>query len=269
MKITFSTCFYVFKTKFDKSVYLEWIDNMLSNVNNYYLVVYTDENTLPYFEKYAAVNDKIKIIIKPIQSFYNYKYKNQWIENHKINHLLNQFSDWEVNMLWSEKTSFVEETVSKKYFDTEMYGWCDIGYFRNRENDTPMNNLTMWPNDKKIEYLKKNKIYYGFVNKELGFIKFLKRLICDKNENGLLKHMIPPYKNSVAGGFFILHKDKIQWWKNTYDKKLKLYFDNNRLVKDDQFIIVDCIFSDKEENFCLCTENSEYDNWFMFQRLLS
>jgi hypothetical protein len=94
-------------------------------------------------------------------------------------------------------------------------------------------------------------------------------LICDKNENGLLKHPIPVYKNSIAGGFFILHKDKIQWWKNTYDKKLKLYFDNNRLVKDDQFIIVDCVFSDKEENFCLCTENSEYDNWFLFQRLLS
>ena len=102
-----------------------------------------------------------------------------------------------------------------------------------------------------------------------GFIKFLKKLICDKNENGLLKHPIPPHINSVAGGFFILHKDKVQWWKNTYDKKLKLYLDNNRLVKDDQFIIVDCVFSDKEGNFCLCTENSQYDNWFMFQRLLS
>ena len=75
MKITFSTCFYIFKSKFDKSVYLEWIDNMLSNVNNYYLVVYTDENTLPYLSKYTTINEKIKFVIKPIESFYNYKYK--------------------------------------------------------------------------------------------------------------------------------------------------------------------------------------------------
>ena len=127
MKITFSTCFYIFKSKFDKSVYLEWIDNMLSNVNNYYLVVYTDENTLPYLSKYTTINEKIKFVIKPIESFYNYKYKKQWMKNHEKNHLLNQMTEWKVNMLWSEKISFVEETVSNKYFDTEMYGWCDIG----------------------------------------------------------------------------------------------------------------------------------------------
>ena len=266
MKITFSTCFYIFKSKFDKSVYLEWIDNMLSNVNNYYLVVYTDENTLPYLSKYA-VNDKIKIVIKPIETFYNYKYKDQWIKNHEMNHLLNQFTEWKVNMLWSEKTSFVEETVSKKYFDTEMYGWCDIGYFRNRENDTPTNNLSMWPADEKIDHLDKNKIYYALVNNDLGFIQFLHKLISDKHENGVLKNPIPFHQVSIAGGFFILHKDKIQWWKNTYDEKLKLYFDNNRLVKDDQIIIADCVFSELEK-FCLCTENDGHDNWFLFQRLL-
>jgi len=40
--ITFSTCWYLFKAKFDVSTYLHWIDNMLSNVNTYNLVVYCD-----------------------------------------------------------------------------------------------------------------------------------------------------------------------------------------------------------------------------------
>jgi hypothetical protein len=38
-------------------------------------------------------------------------------------------------MLWSEKISFVKETMDNQYFNTEYYGWCDIGYFRNRSND--------------------------------------------------------------------------------------------------------------------------------------
>ena len=43
INITFSTCWYNFKAKFPSQVYLEWIDNMLTNVNNYYLVIYTDK----------------------------------------------------------------------------------------------------------------------------------------------------------------------------------------------------------------------------------
>jgi hypothetical protein len=240
---------------------------MLSNVNNYYLVVYTDENTLPYFSKYAE-NDKIKMVVKPFEAFYNYKYKDQWIKNHEMNHLLNGMTEWKVNMLWSEKISFVEETIMNKYFDTEMYGWCDIGYFRNRcGNDTPSNSLTLWPSREKIESLDKDKIYYALVNNDTGFIQHLKNLVHDKNEMGVLKSPIPHHQISIAGGFFILSKKKIGWWKNTYDEKLKLYFDNNRLVKDDQIILADCVFSN-EDKFCLCTENSQYDNWFLFQRLL-
>jgi hypothetical protein len=72
---------------------------------------------------------------------------------------------------------------------------------------------------------------------------------------------------SIAGGFFVCHKEKIDWWRDTYDTKLKLYFDNGYLVKDDQIIIVDCIFSNLSE-FCLCKEQNHYDNWFLFQRYL-
>ena len=39
MSITFSTSWYNFKSKFDNEIYLSWMDNMLSNVNNYNLVI--------------------------------------------------------------------------------------------------------------------------------------------------------------------------------------------------------------------------------------
>jgi hypothetical protein len=96
-------------------------------------------------------------------------------------------------------------------------------------------------------------------------------LINTKNEKCLpIKH-IPPLQQTIAGGFFIIHKDKISWWSETYDSILKNYFVNNYLVKDDQIILANCIFNDEiKNNFTLYTEKkSQFDNWFMFQRILS
>jgi len=93
------------------------------------------------------------------------------------------------------------------------------------------------------------------------------KIINAKSETGLPVNPIPPHQNSVAGGFFILHKNKIDWWAKTFDTKLELYFKNNYLVKDDQIILVDCILSG-QENFLLFREANQYDNWFMFQRIL-
>jgi len=143
-KITLSTCWYILKAKFSHDIYKSWIDNMLSNVNNYNLVIYCDIAGYEYIEPYLK-NEKILVIIKPLEDFLTYKYKNEWIENHKNNNLLNQKIDWQLNMLWSEKINFVYETMSEKYYETEYYGWCDIGYFRNRPNDLSNEELKYWP----------------------------------------------------------------------------------------------------------------------------
>jgi hypothetical protein len=241
------------------------MNNLISIVNNFNLIIYTDDNS----SKYIITNDnpKIKIIIKPIELFYNYKYKEYWNKNHEENILLNNISSWELNMLWSEKIWFVKETVNKKYFDTEFYGWCDIGYFRNRPNDTHTNQLFYWPNQNKINDLNKNKIHYGCINNNSDYINNLSNLINNKNEIGLPIKPIPPNQTSIAGGFFIIHQDKIDWWSKIYNNKLELYFTHNYLVKDDQMILVDCIFTNLDQ-FTLYYENSLFDNWFMFQRII-
>lgn len=274
MPVIFSTCWYLFKAKFDSSIYKEWIDNMLCNVNNYYLVIYTDELSKSFIISYDS-NPRIKIIIKPIERFYNYKYREQWINNHMINYSLNNRVDWRVNMLWSEKIYFVEETIKEQYFIKEpnftndiMYGWCDIGYFRGRIDDMTVNELKMWPNNEKIDVVDKTKIHYGCVNNNNDYINYIFRMVNNKNENMLPMKELPPNLNIIAGGFFILHNTKMEWWKNLYDYKLKTYFDNGYLVKDDQTIITDCIFSNMS-NFVLHKEDShKYDSWFLFQRLL-
>ena len=253
MTITFSSCFYIVKSKFNPTLYVEWMNNFIAIVNHFNLVIYTDEISVTYIN--TGENPKIKVVVKPLEDFYNYKYKTYWNENHKNNRFFNEKSrfkaDWQLNMLWSEKVWFVNETATNKYFDTEFYGWCDIGYFRNRPND-----------------LNKTQIYYGCVNNNDNCLDYLRKLINKKNEKGLPVVPIPPEQNSIAGGFFILHKDKVDWWAITYNLTLKLYLTNNYLVKDDQTIVLDCIFS-QQNHFSLFTENNvNYDNWFMFQRLL-
>lgn len=271
MYITFSSCFYIIKSKFDPRIYIEWMNNLISIVNNFNLVIYTDLKSVNYIN--TKNNSKIKIIIKPLDNFYNYKYKDYWIKNHENNHFLNDKSCWQLNMLWSEKIQFVKETCQNKYFDTEFYGWCDIGYFRNRPQDMHTSRLTNWGYNQRVLKNNANKICYACIRNDNGYMNFLYKIINNRNEKNLPIIPIPVDKNStadsIAGGFFILHRDNVDWWSTTYDDRLKLYFDNNYLVKDDQIIVVDCIFSNLDR-FTLFRENiNNIDNWFMFQRILN
>ena len=266
MSITLSTCWYNFKSKFDASLYKKWIHNMLSNVNNFNLVIYTDEEGFSTVEPYLKPN--IKIIIKPYSEFFTYQFKDKWIQNQECNLLLKNEIDWQVNMLWSEKINFVNETVKNNYFKTEFYGWCDIGYFRGRKNDLDVNYLSIWPSIDKINQLSPDKVHYAYISNNNAQMQYLQYIINNKNEVGLPIEPIPPSQVSIAGGFFILHANKIGWWHDTYYNKLKLYFEHNYLVKDDQIIVIDCVFSDLN-SFTLHQEtNPLFDNWFLFQRLL-
>ena len=163
---------------------------------------------------------------------------------------------------------FVKETSERKYYDTEFYGWCDIGYFRNRDGDIHTTHLKNWCSSDKINQLDKTKIYYACINNDNIYLNYLSKMINKKNPYGLPVNPIPPIQQSVSGGFFILHKDKIDWWSTTYNNKLELYLKHNYLVKDDQIILADCVFSNVD-HFSLFRENvQKLDNWFMFQRIL-
>jgi hypothetical protein len=112
--------------------YKEWITNFFDMLTDCNIVLYTDETSMKYIP--IIEKDNIKIILKDITEFSTYHYKEKWISNHNKNHLLKDKVEWKVNMLWCEKIMFVNETIENKYFNTTFYGWCDIGYFRNRPN---------------------------------------------------------------------------------------------------------------------------------------
>jgi hypothetical protein len=244
----------------------------ITHTNNFYLVIYTDENSLKYINLSVANNNNIRVIIKPIEELNGYQYKDKWISNHERNRELNTKTGWILNMIWSEKVYFVQDTMQQKYFDeTDFYGWCDIGCFRNRPNiDMDIKTFIQkgWPKPECISKLDQSRVMYSMANTNPNYLKQLHRLIHDKNEHGLPNTPIPSNQISISGSFFIAHKSRVDWWVETYTNKLKLYFDHEYLVKDDQIIIIDCIFSDIS-NFALLTKHNRiYDPWFAFQRFL-
>ena len=261
--ITFSTCWYKIKSKFDEKTYKNWMKNILLNVNNCYFVVYTDEKSKLIFDDMSYPKSNVLIVVKELNELYNYRYRENWIENHVKNNDLNDRTSWELNMLWSEKISFVKNTKEANPFNTEWFGWCDIGYFRNGPDE-----ITDWPNHFKISQLDKNNIHYSNVCRDHNYIFYLSKITKERDNNGMLKTQIPSNNVCIAGGFFICHTSKIQLWFNIYDEMLQKYFNYGRLVKDDQIILVDLFFKNNEMFKIYSENNHNLDNWFMFKRIL-
>jgi len=271
--ITFSTCFYILKSKFSIGRYLKWIKNFLSIVNNFYLVIYTNKESFVFLSPLIDKRNKnIKIIIKPIEEFYTYKFKELWIKNHGKSHMdLHKKTDWELNMLWNEKVFFVQETINNKYFSTIYYGWCDIGYFRNRPNDLYSAYLNNWPNNEKLlsKNFKNICIHYGCVeNDTLKYCKHIQDIKSHYDTNINSEPSVDYNESCFSGGFFIMPIFLSNYYAKLYDDKLNYYFSNDYFIKDDQTIVKDIIFTN-EKMFDIHREyDNRFDNWFMFQRLL-
>jgi len=258
------SAFYVIESKFNLDKYKAWYDYFLDNINCE-LILFTNKKSSYLFDKYKN-KPNIKIIIYELEEFYNYKYYDKWIENHKKNYLLNKISGWELNMLWSEKISFVKTAIEKNLVTNDWICWCDIGYFRkNLPNTISKELLQKWPN-KDVKTLQNDKIYYSLAYDNY-YVNNLYNQVNNVNINGLPKVDIPLNQLSIAGGFFLINKNKVNWWHNMYDKILNKYFNNNKIVKDDQIIIVNAIFLNIE-HFTLLRENGKQDNWFLFQKWL-
>ena len=270
MNITFVTSWYNLKSKFDVNTYRQWMSNFLMNVNNFNLVIYTNKDSYYVFESLVENNSRIKVIMKEWDEFYGYKWKDNWIINHTKNNSFNHNSrfntDWKLNLLWSEKINFIKETKDNKLFDSDWYGWCDIGYFRGGNNLTH-NDIKNWPSIDKINSLDKDKIYYGRPGCK-NDLNNLFKVIMNKNKDNMPTIPISAGQISIAGGFFLSHKDKIDWWEITYYSRLNDYFTYNYLVKDDQMVIIDCILNNITKFILIEEDNPIKDKWFVFQSFL-
>lgn len=296
--ITFVSAFYPIRSKFSGQKYMEWASNLFSIVRHFYLVVFTDTESYKPLLDLTKNNPKIRIVIRPMSEFHGIKYAEFWKKNHEKN-FMQKTNSWELNMLWNEKVWFVNEAIQTEYFpETEYYGWVDIGYFRNNSDNVHTSVLKEWGNYNRVSCFSVQKVHYTLVN-PIGF-----RLL--QNLRGI---KIPVQQTAVAGGFFLGGKEALLKWRDIFTEKVEHYVSQEKLLRDDQTIIVDCLLN-MEHNFPVilhegnrgacdcpycqqantlytihtqngggynenypfplsCCHSSGLDDWFLFQRLLA
>jgi len=281
--LTLVTAFYVLPmSKFSKETYTAWLSNLLQLVwyNPYvYLVIYTDAQSsiwLPNIIPQLLAIQKVSICVRPMEHFYMYKYADFWRKNHDANTLLRRTTCWELNMLWNEKLWFLRDVIQSpppEFERTPYYAWCDAGYFRNRSgvdlDTTGGFNYSRWASPSRMAELDSNKIYYSLVNSDISYVRHIKNLVQHES-------ILPPDQVTIGGGFCLIRgddKEKISDWCVHYENVLINMIEAGRLVKDDQIILANCIFSllaEKDAVFYLVKESvgTPYDPWFVFQRFL-
>ena len=96
--ITFVTAWYNVKAKFNSDTYKQWISNLLENVNNFNLVIFTNKESVNMITPFIKNNDKIRVILYEWDEFSTYHLKDKWISNHHDNYSLNTKINWRLNM---------------------------------------------------------------------------------------------------------------------------------------------------------------------------
>ena len=247
-KIVFYTLIYKIKSKFNFEKYQEWGNNLIKNLKDQTLIIYTDKNTYKLLKNILNGNN-IKIVLLELTNFKYYKYIDYFSSCTKLTEGYD--IDPKLLLIWLERIIILNNL--KNLIISEFYSFLDFGYFRDETiyYNFLQNNII----------LNKEKIYYCLVKNDIIYIK---------NEILLYykEHKEYPIKNDgmIGGGFFIIHFDKINFYINLYESKILLYINNKRLIKDDQIILTDIIFDKNNiEHFELITDinsnlNIQYRN---------
>lgn len=280
--LTLVTAFYVLPAaKFPKETYTEWLTNFLQIMwynPHVYLVIYTDiysRQWLPAHMLNLIEANKVAVIERPMEEFHMWKYADFWRKNHDANVLLRRTTSWELNMLWNEKLWFLRDVVRSPppvFEHTKFYAWCDAGYFRSRPGEDLETagglNYIRWATPERMTQLDPAKIYYALVNSDMQYVRHIKGLVQRGAE-------VPADQVTIGGGFCMINGSNtvvIDDWCLHYENVLIDFMEQGRLVKDDQIILANCIFSslaEKEGQFFLVKETGNtYDPWFVFQRFL-
>lgn len=266
-----TTCWYPVGAKFGHSVYETWIDNILSTVVNYKLVVYTDQECFQRWSQVYSCCPNLHFVMYPLEEFELYRKMGVdfWIHNHNRNNCVNSLVHWKVNLIWCQKVWLVERTAQMCWFGENAqetwYGWVDIGYFRCRLGmDVPKQKLVEIPAQGCLERLDQAKIHYLLVNRNDKEVNRLKEIVA----RGLF---LPDNQISFGGGCFLLYGDlQATRWREMFDDMFQHYVECGHVVKDDQVVVSTCIFREWTRVFEIHRppNNYSFDPWFYMTAVL-
>lgn len=236
------------KKKFSSLTYYNWIINYLRILKQTKIVIYTNSEIIINLinEIRKGYLEYTKIIKVNIEDLYSYKYIDYFNKDYERD--MERYHDPLLYLIWNNKISFIYETYKKKYFETELYAWTDIGMIRNEETFEILKNLLPLNS---IEKINKEKVYL------LEVEKFKEEELNYKEEK--------PYKfteNRCGGGVILCSKENIEELNKNYYEMIDKFIENDIFSGKDQNILNNLYIKNKEKIELIEPKNSPFDKWF-------
>jgi hypothetical protein len=258
--ITIVTAFFKLEKNKYNSDYIDWISNLLQNLNKNLVVFTCPEYYDIILDLRKDFKDKTYIILSSFEDFLVYKYLNYFKNDLERDHEKNIHNIY-LYMIWNEKLNFIKKTIDINPFNSNYYCWCDIGYLRNKNYISLY--MRNFPN---ILNLTEDKIYmlnidYNFTTEDF-----------QNPFNNKFRYL----SNTIGGGFIIGKKELIiQIADIYYNQIIPFYINNNLFIGKDQTLYVSLyllypnlikLIRGHNDNFSIT--NCEL-KWFYFLKYLS
>ena len=259
----FYTIIYKIESKFDFEKYFEWGKNLINYLQNYKLIIFTNDETYDIIKGIIKDKKNIEIFYFNIENFYYFKYKNFLLQNTCKDCFPDHKISYKLILLWIERHLLVEKIKNK--YKSDFYCYIDWGYIREK-------NKSIEIKDYKFD---ENKIQWGLVNSKENAFEYYNHLFKTKDKNILKKNIkdiiinqkIEKYQPIFGGGFSIIPHKMVDEFLKIYKHSLNYILDNQILFKDDQSIIAYTIINNLNK-FKLIYKEKDKIEWFPFIYLL-
>lgn len=256
MSCTVVTAYYPIKSKFSKERYLEWGKTFMKLESP--VVLFTEEHLVSELQELRE-NRPIRFVTLPFEELDTWvKYKNNWIENHKIDPE-NSYHTPELYAIWAQKAFFVERAIQSNYFNTDFFFWCDFGAFRNPSIDTVI--LQTFP---QTVHFKGDRLLLQSIGDLTESDKIIK-------DDEIYAEKISASWNEVrlVGGLWGGSSNACLKWKKEYQEMLEMYFNRGRFAGKDQIVMLSTYLKNPKLATVVKCSLSNVDEWFFFEYLLS
>jgi len=105
--------------------YYAWMAHFLPFIR-WPMVVYCDAQSLAAIKRMRGRKPTV-YRVTDLRDFFVHRYRDAIVE-HNEQHQLNLHAD--VCLVWHEKANFMRCAIDENPFESEMFFWCDIGFFR-------------------------------------------------------------------------------------------------------------------------------------------
>ena len=256
MSCTIVSAYYSIKSKFSKEKYLEWGKTFMKLEAP--IIIFTEEHLVSELQ-ILREDRPIKFIIIRFEKLDTWaKYKDKWIENHKIDPEKSNHTP-ELYAIWAQKAFFVERAIESNYFNTDYFFWCDFGAFRDPNIASAI--LESFP---QIKHFSSDKILLQAINDLSEAEKIIK-------DDDIYGEKISSKWNEVrlVGGLWGGSIDACLNWKNKYQIMLEMYFSKERFAGKDQIVMLSTYLANPDIASIVKCTLSNIDEWFFFEYLLS